>query len=362
MMTTSESPRSLIQRRLAVLAALAAFGLGACGDASDPSQSFDPTDATQATAAVLATFADNPALAALGVLETALPGFTPPAAPPASDLGAADSGVLAGLRVLDRLLAFPSPSESAALFPADLLGATLVYNPATGEYEVDPAATGAPANGIRVILYAVDPVFHEPVEPLNAVGYLDVTDESTVAADRVGIVAVIGDVTYIDYLGSATVLTNGLIFAANGYLSDGTTVVNFDLSHTWSAETGLVLTYDIDVPSASTAIQAELHLDPSAEIASYALTVEHQGETVTLDVTGSATSLSGTVSHNGATVAEVSGTPDEPVFTDGNGNPLTNEQIQSLGELFGSIAALIGGFDVLLIPAYLVLQVSLVMG
>lgn len=362
MIDTSMAYRSPIRRRLIVFAVLATFGLGACGDASDPAESFDPTDATQATAAVLATFADNPALDALGVLETALPGFTPPAVPAAEDLPQPDNGVLAGLRVLDRLLAFPSPSESAALFPADLLGATLIYNPTTGEYEVDPAATGAPANGIRVILYAVDPILHEPVEPLDAVGYLDVTDESNVAADRVGIVAVIGDVTYIDYLGSATVLTDGLIFAAAGYLFDGTTQVNFDLSHSWSTATGLVLTYDIDVPSASTAIQAELHLDPTAETASYALTVEHQGETVTLDVTGSATALSGTVSHNGVTVAEVAGTPDEPVFTDGDGNPLSNEQIQALAELFGSITAIISGFDVLLIPAYLVLQVSLAMG
>jgi hypothetical protein len=343
-----------------MFAALAAFAVGACSDTADPTN-FDPTGASQATSAVLGMFADNPALDALDVLETALPGFTPAPAPPAGDLPLPATGALAELRVLDRLLSFPSPSESAVLFPADLLGATLVYNPATGEYEVDPTATGAPANGIRIVLYAVDPVFHSPVEPLNAVGYLDLTDESTAAADQVGILAIIGDVTYIDYHGSATVLTDGVTFSAVGYFSDGTTVVNFDLSQSWSSADGFVLTYDVDVPSASTSILAELRLDPTMEMASYSLTVEHQGELVTLDVTGSATSLSGTVSHNGVTVAEVSGDPDNPVFTDGNGHPLTNEQIQALGELFGSITAVISGFDVLLIPAYLVLQVSLAM-
>jgi hypothetical protein len=366
MIATPRSPRSLIRRRFAVIAALTAFGLGACNDASNPAASFDPTDASQATNAVLSVFAANPALDALGVLESALPGFTPPPAPPAGDLPLPAGSGLADLRVLDRLFSFPSPSESAVLFPADLLGATLVYNPATGQYEVDPAATGAPANGIRLVLYAVDPVFHSPVEPLSAVGHLDLTDESTAAADQVGILAVLGDVTYIDYHGSATVLTDGVTFAALGYFSDGTTVVNFDLSQSWSSVDGFVLAYDVnahavDTPTAVTSILAEVHLDPSMETASYALAVEHQGESVSLAVTGSATSLNGTVSHNGVTVAEVSGDPDNPVFTDGNGHPLTNEQIQALGLLFGSITAIISGFDVLLIPAYLVLQVTLAM-
>jgi hypothetical protein len=347
--------------RLALFAALAAFGLGACSDSTNPAESFDPTAANQATASVLATFSDNPALDALDVLQTALPGFTPAPVAPAGILPLPDDGALAELRALDRLLAFPSPGSSAALFPADLLGATLVYNTTTQQYEVDPAATGAPANGIRVVLYAVDPVFHQPVEPLNAIGYLDVTDESTAAADQVGIVAVIGDVTYIDYLGSAVVYTNAVTFSAVGSLSDGTTTVNFDLNHSYSAADGFVLTYDVDVPTASTSVHAEVQLDPNLETASYSLAVEHQGDAVSLDVTGSATAISGTVAHNGTTVAEVSGTPDEPVFTDGHGNPLTNEQIQALGELFGSIAAIISGFDVLLIPAYLVLQVSLAM-
>ena len=89
--------------------------------------------------------------------------------------------------------------------------------------------------------------------------------------------------------------------------------------------------------------------------------MKQMGESVALDITGSDTAISGVVSHNGATVAEISGTPDQPAFTDADGNPLTNEQVQSLGELFIGITAIISGFDVLLIPAYLVLQVSLAM-
>ena len=354
------------RHRLAAFAALTVIGLGACSDSTNPAESFDPTAASQATASVLATFADNPALDALDILQTALPNFTPAPVAPAGDLPLPDGGTLAELRALDRLLAFPAPGASAALFPADLLGTTLVYNTTTQQYEVDPAATGAPANGIRIVLYAVDPVFHDPVEPLNAIGYLDVTDESTAAADQVGIVAVIGDVTYIDYLGSATVFTDGVTFTAAGFLSDGTTVLDFNLDHSYSAADGFTLTYDVGahpvgVTTPTTTVLAAVHLDPNLQTASYSLAVEHQGESVALDITGSDTAISGVVSHNGATVAEISGTPDQPVFTDADGNPLTNEQVQSLGELFIGITAIISGFDVLLIPAYLVLQVSLAM-
>ena len=301
MMTTLQSRHSPSKWCLTLLAFLATLGLGACGDGTDPAASFDPTDATQAVAAVLGTFADNPALHALTVLEATLPGFAPAPAPSSGDLALPNEGPLAGLRALDRLLSFPSPSESAALFPADLLGATLVYNPSTGQYEVDPAASGAPEDGMRIVLYAVDPVLHDPVEPLNAIGHLDLTDEGTVAADRVGIVAVIGEVTYIDYLGSATVLRSGLTFAATGYLSDGMTAVDFDLTHSWSQADGFVLTYDVDAhpidsQTITTSILADLRLDPTGETVSYALTVQHRGETVTLDLVGSATELSGTVS------------------------------------------------------------------
>ena len=366
MITTRPFRCSPPEGLLALLASLTVFGLGACDDGTNPAASFDPADATQAAVAVLGAFADNPALDALTVLESGLPGFAPAPASANAGLPLPDEGPLANLRALDRLLTFPSPSESAALFPADLLGTTLVYNPAIGQYEVDPAATGAPENGIRIVLYAVDPVLRQPVEPLTSVGYLDLTDESTVAADRVGIVAVIGDVTYIDYLGSATVLTTGLTFGATGYFSDGTSVVDFDLTHSWSQTDGFVLTYAIDAhpidsQTITTTILADLRLDPTGETAAYVLTVQHRRETVTLDLVGSSAALSGTVSHNGTTVAQVSGTPDQPVFTDGDGNPLADEQIQSLGELFLSITAIVRGFDVLLIPAYLVLQVSIAM-
>ncbi len=335
---------------------LVALGLTACGDSAGPGDAFDPVATNEAAAEALAPFSDNPGIDALFVLEAALPSFGGGAVAPAIPVPDSPHAALDELRVLDRLLGFMSPTAPAVLFPADLLGKTLVYNPSTGQYEVDPEATDAPSNGLRIVLYAVDPIFHEPVEPLNAIGYLDLTDEGTAEADRVRVVVVIGSVTHLDYVASATVLTSGLVFSAVGQLSDGVTVVDFDLSHTWSEVDGFTLTYGIDVVGTDTYLDVRIELDPTAESATFYLEVGHDGGTLTLDLSATATTLSGSVTADGTVVVEVSGTPDAPVF---DAEELTAEQQRALGELFDGIFELIEGFNALLIPAYLVLQVSI---
>jgi hypothetical protein len=344
-------------RVLTLVVAAVALTLGpwGCRDSGSP-EAFDPVASNQAASEVMATFVNNPAIDALFLLETALPWVAgAAAAPPAPAIGSSYPA-LDNVRVFDRLLAFLSPAAPAVLFPADLLGTTLVYDPATGEYEVDAAAAGAPANGVRIVLYAVDPILLEPVEPLTAVGYLDLTDEGTVSADRVGVLVVIGDVTYLDYVASATTLTTSLVFDATGYLSDGVTVVDFALTHTWSETEGFTLEYAIDVIEDDVSLDVLVELDPAAESATLGLEVRHGTETLALDLTATATALAGSVTASGSVVVTVSGTPDAPIF-DADG--LSAEQQQALGELIEGIFAVVEGFNALLIPAYLVLQVSL---
>jgi hypothetical protein len=346
------------KRKTALAAGSLLLTLGplGCSDSAGP-ESFDPVASSRAAEQAMAAFADNPAIDALFVLETALPWIDGGAAAPEVAIDA-QHPVLGDVQVLDRLLTLLNPASPAVLFPADLLGATLVFNPATGQYEVDPAAAGAPATGVRIVLYAVDPVFREPVEPLNAIGHLDLTDESTASADRVGVVVVVGDVTYLDYVASATVLTTSLEFRAAGYLSDGASVVDFTLTHTWSETEGFSLEYAIDAVADDVTLDVLVVLDPTAESATLGLAVRHGSETLALDLTATATALAGSVTANGTVVVTVSGTPEAPVF-DADG--LTAAQQQALGDLLDDIFAVVEGFNALLIPAYLVLQVSLAM-
>ncbi len=294
----------------------------------------------------------------MGILSTAMPDFG--GAPSAPALSATDGiAIPENLRLLRQIAPFLSPTQPAVIFPADWLAKTLIYNTSTGKYEVAPDSTGAPANGILVILYAVDPIFHEPVEPLTQVGYLELTDEGTPAADRLGAIAVVNGITYLEYLASAVVTTSSLTFTAEGYLSDGTTQVDFSLSHTWSEVDGFQLSYTIDVPSNHVGLTVTATLAPQLDMATFELVVHDGASSLTMAVQATPTSLSGSVVHGGNVVVKISGTPEDPVFTDGADNPLSAEQGQALAELFGRIAVVIDRFDDLLIPAYLVLQVSI---
>jgi hypothetical protein len=347
------------------LACAAAIAVAGCSDATGP-EDFDPVSTNDVAAEVLATFDDNPAMLAIDVLGSAFPDFGNPAAPATVSPATADrdwpAGISEDLHLLDKVGPFLNPADAAAIFPADYLGKTFVYNPDTERYEVAADSVGAPENGIRLKLYAVDPVLHRPLTPLDDVGYVDLTDESTPSADALGVLAEIQGITYLDYLASAVQTTGALTFTADGYLSDGTTQVRFTLSHEWSEASGATVDYDVWVPGQDTAIGLYVNIDGQTEVVTLEMSVAHDGETVTMAATASQATLDGSVKHNDNVVVTISGTPQQPVFTDSAGNELTNQELQALAALFGSIGAILNGFDNLLFPAYLVFSVSILAG
>jgi hypothetical protein len=81
---------------------------------------------------------------------------------------------------------------------------------------------------VRFILYAIDPLTREPSDV--EIGYVDLLDESTDLARVVRVVAVTGGIERINYTVSATVGTQSVGFAVVGFISDGTDVVEIDLS------------------------------------------------------------------------------------------------------------------------------------
>jgi hypothetical protein len=345
--------------------AAVAFGLAGCGDSTGPG-TFDPVATNEAASEVLATFGGNPALDAIGVLSSGFPALGGAAPAPAFAAPAAPEDLSwperldAHANLLERVGPFLSPASPAAIFPADLLGKTFIYDLDSAHYVVAPDSTGAPANGVRLQLYAVDPILEQPILPLTDIGYLDLTDESSPSADALGVLAVVQDVTYLDYLASAVRTTSSLTFTADGYVSDGQTQVNFTLSHTWSETDGLTVDYDLNVPSTDSSVGLYLAIDGQSQMITLELSVTHDGESVMFAATLTETSISGSVTYQGDVVVEISGTPSEPIFVDAAGNPLTEQQLRALAELFASVGSIIDEFDDLLIPAYLVLQVSII--
>lgn len=345
-------------RSLLALAALAVFALAGCSDSVSPGEDFDAVLTSEAAAGVFDAIEGNQAVRSMGVLGGAFPQFT--AAPMTAMLPGApwNPGDWGAARI-SALQALPfEPTVAEVQFPANYLGTTWVYNEATESYEIAPDSTDGPADGVRISLYAVDPILRQIVQPLTYVGYVELTDETTPAADAVRISAFIGSTNVLNYVASATVTTSDVTFGANGFVSDGTTQVNFELSVNLAPETEqATIDYLVYEVNGSASVHLVVNADGLAGTMTVTLTVEHGGHTVIFNVTGSELGIAGTVTHNGVLVVEISGTGDNPVFEDGQGNPLTGQQLQALAQMLGSVFELLDTFDDLLGPAFLVLQI-----
>lgn len=338
-------------RRSAVPALIAL--VAACSDSTGP-EDFNPTDANTQADAVLSVVSGNTALASLSALA------------PYMQFGAAQMGLSVApfdptepqvRTAVERLQAIrvagPSfgSSASLALFPADLLGKTLVFNPQLERYEVDDAATGAPADGVRLILYAVDPILHQILEPLDPVGYLDLIDVSTVSYDALQLVAVIEGETFLDYVASVTQTTDSVTIAVEGFLSDGTDQVDFDLSLTGTANS---LSLDYLLSANGNSVRLEASFSGDGEDAFEATLTIDGDDTIVLSITVTPSTVSGEITYNGDVAVTISGTPEEVTFERPDGTPLTEQEINALEALGNIIEELFDAFDNLLAPALVV--------
>ena len=174
----------------------------------------------------------------------------------------------------------PAPRSqglTAALFPPGTLGKTFVWDTTAHGY-VASSDPGAPANGVRFVVYAVGgPLLVQPSLPLSPLGYVDLTDRSAGSQAVVGI-ALVGTeggaapVTYADYTlggpGGSVAATVSLA----GFLTDGLT--RLDLTSALTSTLGALTTHTtadvaaqdvrlVETASLAGATAAELTLDLS---------------------------------------------------------------------------------------------------
>ena len=245
-----------------------------------------------------------------------------------------------------------SGSAAEPVFPPELLGTTFEWNFVEGHY-VPTERAGAPANGLRFILYAIDPLTQAPVDPLVETGHLDLTDEGTASTTRLGLEAVSGSETLIDYFIELSYLLLGddisVTVAAEGFISDGTDRLDFVLtqaatllSSTETIEMDLV--YALSLAGENVSVTVEVHGDfdfsgeNPIEAATVELRVQNGTEFVDFEMGLNAdNSLTGVIKYNGVDVVYVSGTEGDPVFESATGEPLTLEEVAALIDLFNMI-------------------------
>jgi hypothetical protein len=227
--------------------------------------------------------------------------------------------------------------------PAGALGVTFIYDPVEGY--VPSQRTGAPANGVRFILYAVDPILGQPITPLQEIGYFDIMDDSNFATGTIDISleAVVDGVTLVEVSSVGTITETSLTLDFDGTLSDGTNSITFTIDALVS-ETEFNLTFGL---TAGTVNISTVFAGTETGGGSVTTTFSDGDNSIVLslgvDASDNIQSGSG-VSFNGTTVAVISGTLDDPTITNAEGDPLTAEELAALEELFLAMVDVIDFF------------------
>lgn len=243
-------------------------------------------------------------------------------------------------------------AQVVAAVPPEVAGKTFVYDPNTVGY-VASDITGAPANGVRFILYAVDPVTYAPVEPLNATGHVDLIDLSAGSTQAARVLVVSGSTTYIDYTASATTGTSSSRLTVIGMVTDGNIQANINLRSTFTFTTGLTLTYSLDLPQRDVSIDLTVgSSDVSQQDSPTTVTLTMRGPNGTIGMNGQFTDTSGSlnITINGSAFAHVTTSGTSVTFTRHDGTPLSQEELDVLERVFALQEQAFISFDQMLAP------------
>ena len=354
---------------MAVLA-LAMSVFVACDDNTGPAGETDPAEAAAAVQGVNASFANNEGLQSFNVLAqsfTQVFGIAPVIVPSAPGFEAMPASIRAIAGQLGAIALRESGPAAAAgpVIDAQYYGTTFIY--VDGGY-VASQRTGAPADGVRFILYALTPVTGEPIVDTE-LGYADLRDTSDASANRLQTTVVINGATLIDYVSTCSLTQSSVAVSAIGFVSDGATVVDFDLTFSVSEFDGVTIDFSVDIPSENIAIDFSVtadqfgfnaDVDPFGTGAfSFDFEISQGTNAVHFTMAGTDGALSGKVEICGGadgldctTVANISGTLDAPIITDAGGNDLGEEGLAGIGNLFDAAGEFVGSFFGFLTPAF----------
>jgi hypothetical protein len=343
-------------RRSLAAAGLALALAGCKNDGAAPSE-FDPQGTAADMAAAQDAFASGPtaSFAAVGGdISLALGGSPLVASSAALALSHPSKASERYARQIASLVPAGGAGIQASVvaIPSEVAGKTFVWDESTNTYVVSDLS-GAPSNGVRFLLYAVDPVTLRPVEPVVETGYVDVIDQSTSALANVRIKVVEGDVTYLDYQVVASATTSSGLVTISGFAFNGTTRASFTLKNTVSQNNGgivIVLDYALDVPSRNLSVDWTATFADISESVTLDLTVSGPNGDVRLVGTSNADGGAFTVKVNGNTFATITVTGSSLVVTGATSDPLTSDEEQAFAAVFDSFEGSLDAFSALLMP------------
>lgn len=251
---------------------------------------------------------------------------------------------------------------NASVIPPAVLGETFVWDVNTHQYVADPSATpAAPANGVRIILYAVDPVTENVVEPPVATGYVDLIDLSSGNTNSLQVIVNGGTpaspgTTYANYTVAGTVTGSpATAFSATavGFVSDGTHTLTFNAAFsatnltTDNPDAQIDVTWSLDNPVVIVDLHETLATPDANDLTiTIHLSVTHGAEMVSVDgtivvvVSPQTVTANLAISVNGVPYAVITGTNAGIQVRHADGSALSTEELQALSNLFNLPAQL----------------------
>jgi hypothetical protein len=340
------------------MAVLFVAGLSACGHDQGPSQ-FNPSGMT--TDLTTAQNAFN---------STATASFDAAGAEISATLGAAAGPVVVTPKMamlhptaaqsfaqrITRLLPKASRiSASMAAIPDAYLGTTFVWDVDSATY-VASTLSGAPANGVRFILYAIDPLTLQPAASLDEVGYVDVTDQSTETTLSTHVLVYGDGRTWLEYTVSGTGTASSGSVGVEGFATNGVDRVNYSLQNTIAqSSNGMVLTldYSLTVPTRSLSVSYTAtfgNIAPDQVAVTLDFTISGRNGDVRVSGTYGAAGGAFSVRVNGEVFATVTITNGAPVVESATGTALTADEEASLQAILQYYDGSLGTFDDLFVP------------
>ncbi len=353
-----------LAKRSVTLLAVLSIALSGCGGDSGPDVPFNPAGTSADLEAVNAAFGSS-AFVSFSSMSYLFDGAFSGAPVVSSSVAALDlkarsaGGMRAGAVRSAKLLARTLSASRAGIpsdfsIPAEVAGRTYEYS---GGAYVPTDRAGAPSNGVRFLIYAVDPVTLVPVEPLVETGHVDITDLSGGNTQSVRLEVVSGNITYVEYTVTANSTTGAI--SVIGFVSDGAHQANLNISASVSGN-GLTLVYGLVVPQRDVSIGLRLtasNLD--VESGTIGIVISMSGPNGTVSMTGQFTTTGATltVRTGGALFATITvSDTGEPVITGANGQPITDEDAAALQGIFELTAQAFGSFEQLLTPVSFFLE------
>jgi hypothetical protein len=257
---------------------------------------------------------------------------------------------LPALRQAQKLQAMvPNLSVSAAqgrIIPDTMYGRVFEWDTALNQYRYQ-GTTVANLNGVRFVLYATG-LDGQVVEPVSAIGTLDIIDQSTPTKLQVQVLVKGpgGTPTYVDYTAAVTSSVTSANASVTGTISNGLSggdnkTLSFDETLSVNASGASVhATFSLNNPAITLMLNESVSFEDPNIVINADFRLIQNGQTIravghiTLNTTTNAVSVSVTVYVDGHPVASLSGDPATAVWVDAGGEPLTAADLAALGDLF----------------------------